>query len=132
MWSSIHDPRGGIWQLRSGSSYTWGKKAQTEKITIEGMPFYVTPNLASTLRIFRRGGRSRLRPRRLWIDAICINQSNDPERNFQVGQMQEIYAGAEAVLVWLGQLSPTLETGIAFMHEVCKDEREFLIQENPG
>jgi hypothetical protein len=28
-----------------------------------------------------------------WIDAICINQSNDQEKNHQVGMMKDIYIG---------------------------------------
>lgn len=39
----------------------------------------------------------------LWVDAICINQSDIPERNSQVRQMAAIYRGAKAVRVWLGE-----------------------------
>ena len=38
----------------------------------------------------------------LWIDAICINQSDTQERNYQVTLMGDIYHAAEAVIVWLG------------------------------
>lgn len=37
-----------------------------------------------------------------WIDAICINQSNDNERTSQVSIMHRICRNAEKVLVWLG------------------------------
>jgi hypothetical protein len=39
---------------------------------------------------------------RIWIDAICINQSNHEERNMQVKMMDLIYKKADAVLIWLG------------------------------
>ena len=39
----------------------------------------------------------------IWIDAICINQSNNEEKSQQVAMMGEIYSGAAEVLVWLGE-----------------------------
>ena len=38
----------------------------------------------------------------IWIDAICIDQTNQRERNLQVNLMGEIYHRARAVVVWLG------------------------------
>jgi hypothetical protein len=38
----------------------------------------------------------------LWIDAICINQSDNEEKSQQVRLMGEIYSKAEVVRVWLG------------------------------
>ncbi|KAF4951189.1 hypothetical protein FGADI_7680 [Fusarium gaditjirri] len=38
---------------------------------------------------------------RLWVDAICINQSDTSERTHQVGMMREIYSTASRVLIYL-------------------------------
>ncbi|KAF7185369.1 Heterokaryon incompatibility protein 6, OR allele [Pseudocercospora fuligena] len=38
----------------------------------------------------------------IWIDALCINQSDLLERARQVRMMSEIYARAEQVTIWLG------------------------------
>jgi hypothetical protein len=38
----------------------------------------------------------------MWIDDLCIDQSNTPERNHQLGLMAGIYKKATEVLVWLG------------------------------
>ena len=38
----------------------------------------------------------------LWIDAICINQSDPQERARQVSIMDEIYARCRSVIAWLG------------------------------
>jgi hypothetical protein len=38
----------------------------------------------------------------LWIDALCIDQSNILERNHQVQQMGEIYSHAQQVIAWIG------------------------------
>jgi len=37
-----------------------------------------------------------------WLNAICTNQDAIPEMDQQVSQMDEIYARAQKVLVWLG------------------------------
>jgi hypothetical protein len=38
----------------------------------------------------------------LWIDAICINQEDEMEVNFQVSLMSFIYSRAQTVVSWLG------------------------------
>ncbi|KAK3316625.1 heterokaryon incompatibility protein-domain-containing protein [Apodospora peruviana] len=56
-------------------------------------------HLANALRHLRYPDHRR---RRMWIDAICINQQDDAERNDQVLRMKHIYCLAERVVVWLG------------------------------
>ncbi|KAF7513434.1 hypothetical protein GJ744_008728 [Endocarpon pusillum] len=38
----------------------------------------------------------------LWVDAICIDQSNTKEQGEQVGMMWDIYQTADCVVIWLG------------------------------
>jgi hypothetical protein len=38
----------------------------------------------------------------LWVDALCINQSDIEERSHQVSMMGDIYKNAECVHAWLG------------------------------
>jgi hypothetical protein len=59
---------------------------------------YITSNLEAALQQLRLVDE----PRVLWIDAICINQDDVHERSRQVWIMQEIYAKARQVIVWLG------------------------------
>jgi hypothetical protein len=99
-------------------SYTWGDFNPTEEIFINGRLFLVTPNLKSALQNLRSDNMSTKGIRTLWIDAICIDQSELSERNHQVRQMQEIYAGAERVLVWLGPASGDSGTAIRFIKTV--------------
>ncbi|KAH8807352.1 heterokaryon incompatibility protein-domain-containing protein [Xylogone sp. PMI_703] len=68
-------------------------------IFINGKKFPVQVNLWWALQFLRSPSKERM----LWIDAICINQTNIPERNHQVGQMAEIYKMAERVIIWLGR-----------------------------
>ena len=39
----------------------------------------------------------------MWIDAICIDQSNLKERSEQVRCMRLIYQKARRIVVWLGE-----------------------------
>jgi Heterokaryon incompatibility protein (HET) len=58
----------------------------------------VRQNLEGSLRHLRYTHTTRT----LWIDAVCINQSDVSERNKQVALMKDIFRLAERVTVWLG------------------------------
>ena len=79
-------------------SYTWGESPATEEIILDGQHFPVRPNLWSCLHHMQRCPEWSL----IWIDAVCIDQSNIRERNDQVRVMDEIYTRAETVVAWLG------------------------------
>jgi len=67
-------------------SYAWGSEACTERILCNGMPFRITPHLKEGLEsIVNTCGSSYL-----WIDAICINQKLEFEKETQVAKMHEI------------------------------------------
>lgn len=83
-------------------SYCWGDASITKPITLEGHLYPVTLNLHNCLQHLRREDE----PRNLWIDSICINQSDNTEKSREVGRMRDIYARASQVLVWLGDYGP--------------------------
>ena len=78
-------------------SYVWGVPSFTQPISLDGTTFNVTTNLEEALRYLRLPTEERI----LWIDAICINQSDIDERGEQVGYMGEIYRGCTVDLLWL-------------------------------
>jgi hypothetical protein len=47
--------------------------------------------------------RSESQPRKLWVDALCINQSNNEERSEQVKLMAKLYSQASLVLCSLAK-----------------------------
>ncbi|KAF2726553.1 hypothetical protein EJ04DRAFT_571167 [Polyplosphaeria fusca] len=91
-------------------SYVWGDPRRRRDITIDGVTLSVTQNLHGALTAFRHRpvvgssdeSDARRPVRRLWADAICINQEDLQERTSQVVLMSSIYAGASRVLSWLG------------------------------
>lgn len=89
-------------------SYLWGDPSPTHEILINERPFLVRQNLYD----FLQEMKSRPPPRfaaeityprhRFWVDAICIDQTNDREKNHQVRQMGRMYTQASRVIFWLG------------------------------
>ncbi|OAG01643.1 HET-domain-containing protein, partial [Paraphaeosphaeria sporulosa] len=79
-------------------SYTWGDPEPTFSILLEGMDFRIRENLYEALLHFRPT-RGKLV---IWIDAVCINQEDEQERESQVAMMRDIYKEAEGVWAWLG------------------------------
>ena len=79
-------------------SYAWGTEQAFEHIVCNGAKLPVTPHLLEGLRSISKA----LFVQWLWIDAICINQSDDVEKANQVMQMWQIYSAASRVVVWMG------------------------------
>lgn len=79
-------------------SYAWGDGSKTMPIFSKGSVICVTENLYTALQYLRHEEE----PRRLWIDAVCIDQSDLGERSIQVQLMRYVYPGACRVLAWLG------------------------------
>ena len=82
----------------SAISYVWGDFNDTTDIRCNGLATAITINLADALRQFRSPHKSK----RLWADALCINQKDDEEKGHQVSHMGKVYSNAKCVLVWLG------------------------------
>ncbi|KAK8070442.1 hypothetical protein PG997_010645 [Apiospora hydei] len=79
-------------------SYTWGDANDKVQINVSDRPFPVTKNLEVALRHLRLETENRV----LWVDALCINQSDVSEVSTHVQRMWAIYANASRVLVFLG------------------------------
>ena len=78
-------------------SYRWGGSETKLPIIVEGHYFEVTENLYQALRFLRGSDEKRV----LWADAICIDQTNIAEKNYQVQLMRDIYKNAQRTLIWL-------------------------------
>jgi hypothetical protein len=112
-------------------SYTWGDpfpaKASPRKvdwgardysIICNNKTLKVTKNLRDAIWGLATSGRSGRRLHQIWIDAVCIDQDNIPERSAQVLQMHNIYRLAQSVIIWLGPETKSLDLAISVMHRV--------------
>lgn len=93
-------------------SYTWGPPEKEHNLFIEAphiesesmksvqsfRSFQITASLDCALRHLRHDQEDLV----LWIDQICIDQTNNEEKDEQVLLMSTIYARADEVLIWLG------------------------------
>jgi len=101
-------------------SYCWGAPRDPSTIELNG---HLTPVPASSEAAVRRMRLSD-RPRVLWIDAICIDQSSTTERNAQVAFMGTIYSTAKHNLVYLGEDDDDMaDRGVKALELVAGDMR---------
>lgn len=103
-------------------SYYWGDPKATETVLVkrssgtdtdECFDVPVTRNLASALREMRNATSQGLLL--VWTDAICINQTNIVERNYQVKIMYDIFSASRWVWGWLGDLTPELDESLSWL-----------------
>lgn len=83
VWGSQNDPRHAFVETSSGTSVG-------------------TVSIGRNLELALRHLRYACKPRKLWIDAECINQDDDAEKSVQVRRMTRIYRSASRVIAWLG------------------------------
>ena len=89
-------------------SYTWGDLGDRASLTLSGHELPITASLERALRYLRLPHTERT----LWIDSICINQADIPERNQQVQSMGLIYRSARTVRAWIGREHEDEDTGV--------------------
>lgn len=112
-------------------SYVWGPEVSRHIITVvEGdyaanalssvkIPQHslqIRGNLCSALKHLRFENDIR----HLWVDAICIDQSNIDERNHEVLRMGDIYRLAYRVIIWLGDRSEGTKSAFSEMKRIGK------------
>lgn len=113
---SSEDPIEGQFQVKSLDdtslsyetlSYAWRDvdftESATRTITISGQPAEISSTLFNAIKRLRQGEGVRC----LWIDAICINQSDNAEKTQQVDLMRRIYKQCDQCAIWLGSLGMT-------------------------
>ena len=105
-------------------SYAWGPGNLTATINIESHVKLITETLAEALRAFRKVDK----PRILWADAICIDQDNVTEKGSQVGIMNEIFAFADRVLVWLGPSDYRTAHVYGLLKHLCAVSTEYGVK----
>ncbi|KAF2662109.1 HET-domain-containing protein, partial [Lophiostoma macrostomum CBS 122681] len=91
-------------------SYFWGTAKPSVDMVCDEKALRVTPTVNNMLRYLRKGTKER----RLWVDAICINQGDGEEKSEQVRGMAYIYSCARKVRIWLGEASEEDGVGLAF------------------
>ncbi|KAF4987834.1 hypothetical protein FGRMN_10150 [Fusarium graminum] len=82
-------------------SYVWGEQDTPCEVRVNGKTMFITQSLHDALNHLRQPYEDEV----LWVDALCIDQSDIRERGHQVSHMGEIYRKADKVIIWLGFFS---------------------------
>lgn len=110
-------------------SYTWGDQNDTRKILVNGQIFEATKNLEEALNHLRH----RKEKLYFWVDAICMNQTDEDEKQHQLQLMPTIFSRAQETRVWLGPEENGSNQAIDLIHTLSglpvessgKDEPEW-------
>ena len=95
-------------------SYTWDAQAFYQFVWCDDKVLPITQNLHNALKRMRRSSSSIM----LWVDAICINQTDVAERNRQVGLMRQIFNRASQVTAWLGEEDTDTKSAFALVEKI--------------
>ncbi|KAG4440837.1 hypothetical protein IFR05_003650 [Cadophora sp. M221] len=101
-------------------SYEWGEKDTSRIILVNGEEFPVRENLWWALTYLREDNAERV----FWIDALCIDQSDERERNHQVSLMTQVYSRASRVVAWLGKDGQDDLMQVAKFIDILEEESE--------
>jgi hypothetical protein len=92
---ALHDSS--VIHLYEALSYVWGNSEKKLRVFMHSCSFNVTDNLYAALLELRNHTMKRT----IWIDAMCINQDDQKEKEHQIQIMAKIYSQANVVIVWL-------------------------------
>ena len=91
-------------------SYTWGDDTKQHHIRVDNKLFPVRNNLFNFLRIYHQRSTEGY----IWIDYICIDQSDLSERNEQVAMMGDIYKGHDLInMAGAGSIRRSVSVAVA-------------------
>ncbi|RAL58877.1 hypothetical protein DID88_009297 [Monilinia fructigena] len=87
------------------------------RIIVDGNPVLVGKNLELALRTLREVPEI-YQGTKIWVDALCINQNDVEEKNFEVKRIGKIYRKADRVISYLGDEMGHSGSVLEYMDEV--------------
>ncbi|OCK90271.1 HET-domain-containing protein, partial [Cenococcum geophilum 1.58] len=134
--SSSDDPLSGelrVISLQDGEkysalSYVWGDEKFCPQMRLNGIDMTITSNLAIALRRLHSEGKAR----NIWIDAVCINQTDSAEKSHQVQMMKDIYANADLTLIWLGENADDSDLAMDLVSTISDEDFQQYTPEDPS
>ncbi|KAI1042972.1 hypothetical protein LB505_009769 [Fusarium chuoi] len=96
-------------------SYVWGHNS-SHKIVCNGGDINITQSCYEALTSLREC----CRPLTIWVDAICINQEDNSEKEQQIVLMGSIYTLAETVYVWLGVGNTETDQAVEYIYTISQ------------
>jgi hypothetical protein len=95
-------------------SYVWGiSRSPSHSLICQGTHLPITSNCWSALYHLRKV----FEPLSIWVDAVCINQQDEREKDTQIPLMGSIYSSASSMYAWLGHETPEAKGVIPYLRE---------------
>ncbi|KAF2197354.1 hypothetical protein GQ43DRAFT_403245, partial [Delitschia confertaspora ATCC 74209] len=94
-------------------SYVWGDPNEQRTILLGNYPVRVTRNLYEAMMTLRSSKEHIV----IWIDSLCINQSDNEEKSWQVELMANIYKDASKVIAWLGPADESSDATMDYLND---------------
>ncbi|MCJ1405116.1 hypothetical protein MMC11_008342 [Xylographa trunciseda] len=126
---SVHDGTTASLELRTyprtaapkydAVSYTWGNDTSTTSVTCNGVSLEIRTNLFRALS-YIPNFRPEPTTQPLWVDAICLNQSDRHEKEIHVARMGEVYENATRTLIWLGEAADDSDLAMDSMENLTQ------------
>lgn len=86
----------------SAISYAWGDPTPSHKLSLRLNDQWAFLPITRNADLLLRHLRDVHQKTPLWIDGVCLNQSDEEENDQQIPLMGQIYAHAKRVHIWLG------------------------------
>ncbi|KAF7917095.1 hypothetical protein BELL_0537g00070 [Botrytis elliptica] len=100
-------------------SYIWGSAENPITAHVLGESL-ATIQIGASLAVALRQLRYTDKPRILWIDSICINQSDMSERSHEIGRMRNIFSFADRTIIWLGEEADDSTSALSTIEHFAK------------
>ena len=101
-------------------SYVWGPPFEEgqdpQLILLDNIAIELRPNLDSAMRALRRLDQNI----HIWVDALCINQHDEEEKDIQIALMAKIYRLSDSVAIWLGETASYGKVAFSFAAWIAK------------
>ncbi|VUC31508.1 unnamed protein product [Clonostachys rosea] len=112
-------------------SYVWGEySSPKDALNCNGYEIEITKNCWSALSSLTRSQG----PLTIWIDAICINQADDNEKQHQIPLMAKVFSSAKVTYAWLGEGDPEASAAMDLIAKGGLPFEKFItrrLKENP-
>jgi len=102
-------------------SYVWGSEEDPSTVAIDLNRHSSVIAITRSLNVALRYLRYKCKPRSVWVDALCINQSDNYEKSIQVANMGQMFARARRTIAWLGSGQCGSSKGMELLREIARN-----------
>jgi hypothetical protein len=95
---------------------------------LDGVETTITRNLREALDQLASEGKAK----NIWVDAVCINQTDAEEKKHQIQLMSDIYSKAEVTYIWLGEATNNSDLAMDFLSNIKDEDFKNYNPEDPA